>query len=315
MFWFSHSAGFTFARCGRYTAGHVAQCSWDHSARRGVVSRGDPCGSVDAAFAPRLDVPSSSAANVAGAGGGAGAGAGAGGGWGGGEGGGGMGVADNGFGTSFGTSELMSPTSSPMAVVELEYSTSLGLAVAVLASGKCAVLAVDIPNDGNRAAAGAGAGAGVAGGSNGLAPNVNGAGPGGSVAGAGPGGMHIVAERLRCERWVGGFDAVCARLSPATRTVAVGTRRGEVLLFHLGGGGGGGGGGGSPAAGASANADAGRHLRTFSLSDWGYTPEDTGRVSDLRWSADGSACAVGWSRRGLAVWSAAGLYNLNLVDP
>ena len=43
----------------------------------------------------------------------------------------------------------------------------------------------------------------------------------------------------------------------------------------------------------SASAGIGFHLRTFSLSDWGYTVEDTGVVSSLQWSADGSACAVG----------------------
>ena len=43
-----------------------------------------------------------------------------------------------------------------------------------------------------------------------------------------------LAERLRCERWVGGGDAACAKLAPSTHTLAVGTRRGEVHLFHLG---------------------------------------------------------------------------------
>ena len=42
---------------------------------------------------------------------------------------------------------------------------------------------------------------------------------------------------------------------------------------------------------------------TLGVADWGYAPSDTGPVSDARWTRDGGAIAVGWRRRGLAVWT------------
>ena len=45
---------------------------------------------------------------------------------------------------------------------------------------------------------------------------------------------------------------------------------------------------------------------TLGVADWGYAPSDTGPVSDARWTRDGGAIAVGWRRRGLAVWTPSG---------
>lgn len=47
-------------------------------------------------------------------------------------------------------------------------------------------------------------------------------------------------------------------------------------------------------------------LRVLSLSDWGYGPQQTGPVSQLQWTPDGRAVAVGYLGQGLAVWSASG---------
>lgn len=98
-------------------------------------------------------------------------------------------------------------------------------------------------------------------------------------------GSKEVAE-VTPERWVGVFDAVCASIAHDQQYLAVGTRRGSVELFNL--------------------ADCASYLRTISLVDWGYTVEDTGPVSQVTWTPDNRAFAVGWANRGLAVWSASG---------
>uniref|UniRef100_A0A7I4D4R9 RIC1 C-terminal alpha solenoid region domain-containing protein n=1 Tax=Physcomitrium patens TaxID=3218 RepID=A0A7I4D4R9_PHYPA len=88
------------------------------------------------------------------------------------------------------------------------------------------------------------------------------------------------------ERWIGVFDAVCASIAHDQQYLAVGTKRGSVELFNL--------------------ADSASYLRTISLVDWGYAVEDTGPVSQVIWTPDNRAFAVGWKNRGLAVWSASG---------
>ena len=51
-------------------------------------------------------------------------------------------------------------------------------------------------------------------------------------------------------------------------------------------------------------------LRIFSLSQWGISPLDTGKVIQLEWSPDGNTIAVGWEERGMCVWS---IYGCKLM--
>lgn len=74
-----------------------------------------------------------------------------------------------------------------------------------------------------------------------------------------------------------------------------------------------GGGGAASDGGAAAAGDAlsvalrgAPAVRRLSLSSWYFEPEDVGGASVLSWSADGAVLAVGWARRGLAVWSVSG---------
>ncbi|KAG0587383.1 hypothetical protein KC19_2G160700 [Ceratodon purpureus] len=94
------------------------------------------------------------------------------------------------------------------------------------------------------------------------------------------------ATEITPERWVSVIDAVCASIAHNEQFLAVGTRRGTVEIFNL--------------------ADSASYLRTISLIDWGYSVEDTGPVSQITWTLDNRAFAVGWRNRGLAVWSASG---------
>ena len=122
-----------------------------------------------------------------------------------------------------------------------------------------------------------------------------------------------VAERLTPPRWCPGSEgATLARLAPhagvAAGVVAVGTRRGECLLYRL------------PrerraSGGESNGADRGDEwmpgsqpvlLRALSLRDWGVAPRSAGRVADARWAPDGAAIAVGHARAGLAAWTPGG---------
>lgn len=88
------------------------------------------------------------------------------------------------------------------------------------------------------------------------------------------------------ERWIGTSDAVCAAVAHEQNMLAVGSKKGAVSLFDL--------------------ADNAILIRTISLYDWGYSMEDTGAVSCIRWTPDNTAFAVGWQLRGLAVWSSSG---------
>ncbi|KAH7433091.1 hypothetical protein KP509_07G054900 [Ceratopteris richardii] len=88
------------------------------------------------------------------------------------------------------------------------------------------------------------------------------------------------------DRWIDVTDAVCASLASEQNILAIGSKSGSVSLFDL--------------------ADNASPLRTISLYDWGYSTEDTGAVSCIRWTPDNTAFAVGWQLRGLAVWSSSG---------
>lgn len=94
------------------------------------------------------------------------------------------------------------------------------------------------------------------------------------------------ASDITFEKWIGMSDAVCAAVAHEQNLLAVGSKTGAVSLFDL--------------------VDNATLIRTISLYDWGYSMEDTGAVSCIRWTPDNNAFAVGWQLRGLAVWSSSG---------
>ncbi|CAH9118160.1 unnamed protein product [Cuscuta europaea] len=94
------------------------------------------------------------------------------------------------------------------------------------------------------------------------------------------------SESVKYEKQLGSGDAVCASVASEQQILAVGYKRGVVELYDL--------------------ADSASLIRSVSLSDWGYSVEDTGAVNCIAWTADNSAFAVGWKLRGLTVWSVSG---------
>ena len=185
------------------------------------------------------------------------------------------------------------------AIVHLDFASPLGLLVAVVASGRCAALRAADHALERRTAASAGS-------------------------------VPVLAERIDRHAWLPGVeDAVLARVAPdvgGARRIAVGTRSGEVRLYAMrddggsergdrnGAGSGDGSGAGSGDGSVTASVVASvsvpvpvfASVGTLGVADWGYTPRDTGPVSDARWTRDGGAIAVGWRRRGLAVWTPSG---------
>ncbi|XP_075523095.1 uncharacterized protein LOC142555855 [Primulina tabacum] len=93
-------------------------------------------------------------------------------------------------------------------------------------------------------------------------------------------------ESIRVERSLSPGDVVCASMAPEQQILAAGTRKGIVELYDL--------------------AESASLIRSVSLSDWGYSVEDTGPVNCIAWNPDNSTFAVGWKLRGLAVWSVSG---------
>ena len=97
--------------------------------------------------------------------------------------------------------------------------------------------------------------------------------------------------------------AVSAALCASTAVAAVGSLTGAVDLYDV--------------------ASRGVLLRHLSLSDWGYSPSDTGAAAQLAWSpptgtASGpgqTALAVGFSHRGAVVWSANGCRVVHALRP
>ncbi|KAL3150452.1 hypothetical protein ABBQ32_000282 [Trebouxia sp. C0010 RCD-2024] len=108
------------------------------------------------------------------------------------------------------------------------------------------------------------------------------------------------AEQLEFSHWICGVGsgATCLCMAPDAQLIAVGLTSGEVALYKLYGHKG----GRFSIDGSQAEAP----VRVVSLLDWGYGPEATGSVAELKWSPDNRAFAVGWRRSGLAVWSASG---------
>ncbi len=105
----------------------------------------------------------------------------------------------------------------------------------------------------------------------------------------------FAADALSVDAWLAHAGAVAVALAPASRMAAVGTAGGGVALHAL--------------------AEGCRPLRTLSLADWGYSPGDTGAARQLAWAPDGRALAVGYARRGAAVWSSSGCRLVHAMRP
>lgn len=94
------------------------------------------------------------------------------------------------------------------------------------------------------------------------------------------------AEQLEFSHWICGVGsgATCLCMAPDAQLVAVGLTSGEVALYKLYGHKG----GRFSIDGSQAEAP----VRVVSLLDWGYGPEATGSVAELKWSPDNRAFAV-----------------------
>ncbi|KAM7277274.1 hypothetical protein ACFE04_019140 [Oxalis oulophora] len=101
------------------------------------------------------------------------------------------------------------------------------------------------------------------------------------------------AESIKAEKMLGSGEAVYVSVASEQQILAVGTRRGAVELYDL--------------------TQSASLIRTVSLSDWGYSVEDTGCVSCIAWTPDNSAFAVGWKLRGLTVWSVSGCRLMSTI--
>lgn len=94
------------------------------------------------------------------------------------------------------------------------------------------------------------------------------------------------AEQLEFSHWICGVGsgATCLCMAPDAQLIAVGLTSGEVALYKLYGHKG----GRFSIDGSQAEAP----VRVVSLLDWGYGPEATGSVAELKWSPDNRAFAV-----------------------
>ena len=94
------------------------------------------------------------------------------------------------------------------------------------------------------------------------------------------------AEQLEFSHWVcgAGSGATCLGIAPDAQLIAVGLTNGEVALYKLYGHKGG--------RFSIDGSQADPPVRVVSLVDWGYGPEATGSVADLKWSPDNRAFAV-----------------------
>lgn len=105
-------------------------------------------------------------------------------------------------------------------------------------------------------------------------------------------GLHPL-ESWSFSHWVcgAGSGALTARVCESGQLVAVGMANGSVALYPL-----------HSSRGGVRQAP----VRVLSLKDWGHGEEVTGGVARMRWSPDGQALAVGFSRCGQVVWSPSG---------
>ena len=97
------------------------------------------------------------------------------------------------------------------------------------------------------------------------------------------------AEQLEFSHWICGVGsgATCLGIAPDAQLIAVGLTNGEVALYKLYGHKG----GRFSIDGSQAEGP----VRVVSLVAWGYGPEATGSVADLKWSPDNRAFAVSFS--------------------
>ena len=97
------------------------------------------------------------------------------------------------------------------------------------------------------------------------------------------------AEQLEFSHWICGIGsgATCLGIAPDAQLIAVGLTNGEVALYKLYGHKG----GRFSIDGSQAEGP----VRVVSLVDWGYGPEATGSVADLKWSPDNRAFAVSFN--------------------
>jgi hypothetical protein len=131
-----------------------------------------------------------------------------------------------------------------------------------------------------------------------------------------PQGGLAGAEHAHLLRWIyaprgPSTGAVAAALQPGGHHLALGLAHGRVALYSV------------PAlltqrreprGGAApppppTPADAGalpQPARVLSLSEWGYSSAALGAAHALEWSPDGRVVAVGYTRRGMAVWTPSG---------
>lgn len=93
-------------------------------------------------------------------------------------------------------------------------------------------------------------------------------------------------EQLEFSHWICGVGsgATCLCMAPDAQLMAVGLTNGEVALYKLYGHKG----GRFSIDGSQAEGP----VRVVSLVDWGYGPEATGSVAELKWSPDNRAFAV-----------------------
>ena len=94
------------------------------------------------------------------------------------------------------------------------------------------------------------------------------------------------AEQLEFSHWICGVGsgATCLCIAPDAQLIAVGMTSGEVALYKL-----------YSHKGGRFSIDGNQAegpVRTVSLLDWGYGPEATGSVAELKWSPDNRAFAV-----------------------
>ena len=107
-----------------------------------------------------------------------------------------------------------------------------------------------------------------------------------------------------------GADAVCAAVSGSAQVVAIGLASGDVLLYsYRNCGDAGRSGATASAADSKVQAERLGPLASgllLSLRPWGYDVMDTGCTSCLAFSSDGHSLAIGYARRGAAVFGSCG---------